>query len=117
MSGDRVRLRREWNVIIDIGLFSLPDRMTCPPPISISGSLIFKSIALPRSCCFTAHVYGRNRLALSSNQPPAARTEVKQGEFFNCRRIDAHSFYSHSQGLRFGTLLTAVAATAAVYRD
>jgi hypothetical protein len=56
-------------------------------------------------------------VSTSSNQLPAARTEVKQGEFFNCRRIDAHSFYSHSQGLRFGTLLTAVAATAAAYRD
>ena len=46
MSGDRVRLRREWKVIIDIGLFSLPDRNDLPSAISISGSLIFKSIAL-----------------------------------------------------------------------
>jgi hypothetical protein len=37
-------------------------------------------------------------------------------------RLDAvalhpRSFYSHSQGLLFGTLLTAVEATAALYRD
>jgi hypothetical protein len=31
--------------------------------------------------------------------------------------LDPHSFYSHSQGLLFGTLLAAVAATAALYRD